>query len=47
MVDIYIDRARFRTDLLPAAGDMVSGTMWLQSHLSDNSNNAVSGIGHA
>jgi hypothetical protein len=26
---------------------MVSGTMWLQSHLSDNSNNAVSGIGHA
>jgi hypothetical protein len=47
MVDIDIDRARFRTDLLPTAGDMVSGTIWLQSHLSDNSDNAVSGIGYA
>ncbi|HYW44832.1 MAG TPA: hypothetical protein VE959_18365 [Bryobacteraceae bacterium] len=35
-VDIYVDRARFRSRTVPTAGDMVSGTLWLQGCLEDS-----------
>jgi hypothetical protein len=34
-VDIYVDRARFRSRSEPVAGNMVTGTLWLQGCLSD------------
>ncbi len=34
-VDIYVDRARFGSRSVPTAGDMVSGTLWLHGHLSE------------
>jgi hypothetical protein len=35
-VDIYVDRARFKTSTVPTAGDMVTGTLWLQGCLTEN-----------
>ena len=32
-VDVYVDRARFRSRPIPTAGDVVSGTFWLQGCL--------------
>lgn len=32
-VDVYTDRARFGSGAIPTAGDMVSGTLWLQGCL--------------
>jgi hypothetical protein len=32
-VDIYVDRARFQSRTVPTAGDIVSGTLWLQGCL--------------
>ena len=32
-VDIYVDRARFGSHVIPTAGDMVTGTLWLQGCL--------------
>ncbi|MEX2263087.1 MAG: hypothetical protein WD696_14120 [Bryobacteraceae bacterium] len=34
-VDIYVDRARFQKRAVPAAGDMVSGRLWLQGCLAE------------
>jgi hypothetical protein len=36
-IDIYMDRARFSSRVVPTAGDMVSGTLWLQGYLSETS----------
>ena len=33
--DIYVDRARFGSRAIPTAGDMVSGTLWLQGCLTE------------
>ncbi len=35
LVDIYMDRARFQPGMTPTAGDMVSGTLWLQGCLTE------------
>jgi hypothetical protein len=35
-VDIYLDRARLHSRNVPAIGDMVSGTLWLQGCLTEN-----------
>ena len=37
LVDICVDRARFGSRAIPTAGDMVSGTLWLQGCLSEES----------
>lgn len=36
-VDIYVDLARFASRALPTVGDMVSGTLWLQGCLPNES----------
>jgi hypothetical protein len=35
VVDIYVDRARFGSRATPVAGDVVSGTLWLQGCLAE------------
>lgn len=34
-IDIYVDRARFQSRAIPTAGDMASGTLWLQGCLAE------------
>jgi hypothetical protein len=34
-VDVYVDRARFHSRTVPTAGDMISGTLWLQGCLDE------------
>ena len=34
-VDIYVDYVGFQADAVPAVGDVISGTLWLQGCLAD------------